>query len=277
MSHQLLLLLILGIISVTSAVSYSCPDGSKPITSNIDIATCQDPQPDGSCPSGSDGLSLTITGDGNVPKFTWGLLQNGQTYKVMFQQFFEIDPAGARVAATTNSLPSWDWTFCSPFSYSNNTYSEIILDFFGTNDGAGMYVSAVIINASNTSSFKWSLNIDDYPLHGNTNLVLFSKYQNQKGQSSISTNDDGDLVNGNSFIQTSLNATFDNTVSVNVYTSNLGDSKSGYYIIFDLIAANVNPSENFHLYLDPTFGISSASTFVHSLLLTSTLFILLLF
>ena len=258
---------LLSTASLALAITYSCPDDSLPVVGNIRVENCQNPAADGSCLDGSDGLSLTVTGDGNVPKFTWGLLQSGETYNVMFQQLFEIDSSGDRVPQSTSSLPSWDWTFCTPLSFSNESYSQIVLDFFGTSQGAGMYISALIVNASSTDSFEWSLTIDDYQLLGSNNFVLFSKYQNRHGQSDVSINNNGELVNGHSFIDTSANATFNGAINVPVSTDNNGDSSKGYYIVFDLIAAGITPTDNFHLFLDPTFGANSATPVAISFLI----------
>jgi len=270
------LFLLFAMLAVASAASYSCPDGSSPV-GNIDVSTCQDPQPDGSCPSGSHGLALTITGNGNVPMFTWGLLQSSDRYKVTFQQLFEVDSSGMRVPSSTSSLPSWSWTFCSPITFSNQSESQIILDFFGTKNGAGMFIEATMTNSSDTDSFEWSMRLDDYTLQGNNNLVLFSKYQDQNDGSSVSDNN-GQLTNGHSFIDTSDTAMFNDTIQVTVDVSNVGDSNSGYYIIFDLIDAHIDPNAGFHLEIDPTFGVnSSAAGLIQSLLLLMVFSILVLF
>src|SRR3989338_7975241 len=237
---------LLSTASLALAITYSCPDDSLPVVGNIRVETCQNPAADGSCLDGSDGLSLTVTGNGNVPKFTWGLLQSDETYHVMFQQLFETDSSGNRIPTSIHSLPSWTWTFCEPFVFSNESDSTIHLDFFGLSkkDSAGMYIAVRIVNSSSTDSFKWSLNIDDYLLHPDSNLVLFAKYQDQNGQSSVSSDDDSELSNGHSFIRTDSEAIFNDNISIPIDVSNDGESDKGYYITFDFISAGVNSTDN---------------------------------
>jgi len=253
--------------AAVNAATYECPIGLPPIQGNLHVETCAQPSQTGSCPAGSTGLWLTITGNGNVPKFSWGLLQSSDSYSVMFQQFFEMSVTGQRIPASTQSLPSWTWTFCTPMATSDadTNGSTIVLDFFGTKSGQGVYISAHIDNSSSTTDFKWSMNIDDYVLHGSNNLVLFSKYQNKDGKSQLSLNSHGQIVNGNSYITTARNASFDSTIDVPVNIDIKGDQGPGFYVVFDLVSAGVQPSDPFHLFLDPEFGMSGGVSLASSL------------
>lgn len=57
------------------------------------------------------GIEVKVTGNGNVPKYTFSSTEEGSTeYKVMFQKIDETE-AGNNVAGSNLSLPSQGWTF----------------------------------------------------------------------------------------------------------------------------------------------------------------------
>src|SRR3989338_7057899 len=121
-SHLYLLVLIFAcaIGLVIANQPYECPNNLT--TSKVVIQTCEEPSGDGSCPSGSTGLSVQVGGSGNstgnVPKLTWGLLQDDESYSLMLKQFFETDASGQRMSSSVRQLSSWKWTFCQPTSSS---------------------------------------------------------------------------------------------------------------------------------------------------------------
>lgn len=250
----------------TSSFAYTCPDGS---TTAISIQTCSDSEKvNNECPPvSSNGLNLQLDGSQDAPEWLWGSLAEDANWKSQFYYLYEVDSTGNLIDGSITELNTFSWTYCTPISSG----SSVSFTAYGTKDDQGILITGTVNDSSNTKSFKWNFQLDNYIWFNGTpnDLVLYSKYETEGGDDSATEDNpsdpDNSVVNQDSYINTAKSAQFywtkegsssQSSTSVSVTSSAQDNGNSGYFIKFG--TSNPDLAGTFNsLQLDPTFGFTS--------------------
>jgi hypothetical protein len=153
--------------------------------------------------------TVQLTGNGNVPKFTFYLNSNASNvWNVQFQQLFEAQIAKGiykKIGPSNVALPSLDWAI----SESTSDKEKITFTMKGTPKKKGSFESISFVNHLNLSdtnndtkpedlpALKFDVLINDYKWTDNTNetvLILAFKFQGRGGNGDLDVNKDADTV-----------------------------------------------------------------------------------
>jgi len=152
--------------------------------------------------------TVDLTGNGNVPKYTFYLNSNSSNkWNVQFQQLFEAqlaDNSYKKIGPSNVALPSLNWEI----SESTSDKEKITFTMKGTPKNKGSFQSISFVNHLNLTNMsnqtkptdlpalKFDVLISDYKWTSNTNdtvLILAFKFQ-QGGSSDMEINKNGDTV-----------------------------------------------------------------------------------
>ncbi|KAL9658312.1 hypothetical protein ABK040_015632 [Willaertia magna] len=226
----------------------------------------------------SNGITLVITGNSNVPKFSFGIKQNANTinapndeYNVMFQKAYQVDATGKKLGPQSYSLPSYGWAFSNFVQGASNNSLDFVLASTNVPKDSPTFSFNVHLSDTVGANFKFDVSISNVQWASSaTKLYLCFKLQQKGSDASVGAVTNGNQIkfgsNGFMSIKTTATIPDANNKVVNVELVSDADSEGSMSCIsYD--AWNTTQK----LFHDPTLGVSGASTVAFTL---SALFVI---
>lgn len=218
----------------------------------------------------NDYFGISITGNGNVPKYSFWLQSNtSNVYSVFFHQFFEATGADLKKNGQSSiSLPSLTWEWTDIHDDGNGTLNFNITAKDGGHGNAKQFSSLSLVNwiHANTTHekddvtiqplLKFDVIIDDYIWVSEdvtAKVVLLFDLTSNHGDSSNSNSADNKIVVDGAYF--GINGTAlsfnnpDETTKIGVtLLAGSGKEEKGIWLVYDHWTGS-------HLVHDPTIGI----------------------
>ncbi|KAL9653445.1 hypothetical protein ABK040_002080 [Willaertia magna] len=212
----------------------------------------------------SNGITLVITGNSNVPKFSYGIKQNANTlnetndeYNVMFQKAYQVDASGKKLGQSSYSLPAYGWSFKDFKQGASNSSLDFTLESTTVQKDGPSFKFNVHLS-DNISNFKFDVTISNVTWNSAAaKLYLCFKLQQKGGDASVGSSNSSQVTfgsNGYFSVEPYAVVPEDNNRQVNVTLVNDSEGESSMTCIsYDKWGSQ-------RLFHDPTLGVKVAST-----------------